>query len=288
MRTALIGLTGVFVAAGFARAARRFAVSDRLRDVRVSRALPRFVARPVEHALDAAAVDCSVEQALQIWVMAILVAGLLGTAFAGGAGVVFAIGVAVGCPVGLRLARGRRDRQIAAAVSEAIERVASELRAGGTIATGIAALATNDGPLSRDLARAEARVHLGASLDEALRAWSRERRASGVEAAAGALALCTRVGGQSADALDGLASSLRERLGVLAEARALSSQARMSALVIGLAPLAYLAFSTAFDRRTTHLLFATRMGQLWLVVGLALEVLGAWWMRRIVAAGDPS
>ena len=55
----------------------------------------------------------------------------------------------------------------------------------------------------------------------------------GVDASAGALALCASVGGRSADALDGLATSLRDRLAVGAEARALSSQARMSAMVVG-------------------------------------------------------
>ena len=286
MHTGLITVIGAFGTIGLARSARRFAITDRLRDVRPARTLPGFVARPVAGALDAAAVDCSVDQAMQIWLMAVLVAGLLGTAFAGLAGAVFAVGVAIAGPVGLRLARDRSRRRVAAAVPEALERVASELRAGGTIATAVETLARGDGALAKDLARVGARARLGASLGDALRVWVHERRAAGVEAAGGALALCAQVGGQSADALDGLASSLRERLGVLAEARALSSQARMSALVIGLAPVAYLVCSMAFDDRTAHLLFATRLGQLCLAVGLALEVLGGWWMRRIVSAGD--
>jgi tight adherence protein B len=286
VRAGVVAAVGALGTIALVRAARRFAVSDRLRDVRPARTLPGFIARPVADALDAAAVDCSVDQAVQMWLMAILVAGLLGTALAGPAGVVFAAGVALAGPVGLRLARDRSRRRVAAAVPDALERVASELRAGGTIATAVEALARSESVLAKDLARVEARARLGASLGDALRVWVNERRAAGVEAAGGALALCAKVGGQSADALDGLASSLRERLGVLAEARALSSQARMSALVIGLAPVAYLVCSTAFDDRTTHLLFATRLGQLCLAAGLTLEVLGGWWMRRIVSAGD--
>jgi tight adherence protein B len=247
--------------------------------------LPPFIARPVAHALDAAVIPWPADQAVQVWLLAILVAGVVGAAFAGGAGVVLASGVTLAGPVGLRIARERGRRRLAAAVPDALERVASELRAGGTIATGVDALAVADSPLAGDFVRVAARVRLGASLGDALRVWRRERPVAGIDAAAGALALCAAVGGRSADALDGLASSLRDRLGVLAEARALSSQARLSALVIGLAPLAYLACSTAIDGRTAHLLFGTATGRMCLVLGLALELVGGWWMRRVVREG---
>jgi tight adherence protein B len=286
MHTAAVAVIGLCASWRCARLARRFAVSDRLREARPQRSLPPFIARPVTRALDAAVISWPADQALQVWLLAILVAGVVGAAFAGAAGVVLATGVALAGPVGLRVARERGRRRLAAAVPDALERVASELRAGGTIATGVDALAVADSPLASDFARVGARVRLGASLGDAVRAWRDERPVPGTEAAAGALALCANVGGRSADALDGLASSMRDRLGVLAEARALSSQARLSALVIGLAPLAYLACSTAIDGRTAQLLFGTATGRLCLVLGLTLELAGAWWMRRIVRVGD--
>jgi tight adherence protein B len=286
MRSVIIAVSGTLVALSLARAGRRFAVGDRLRVAGRSRALPRAIEQPINAALEAAALDWSAIQAVQIWLLATPVAGMLGAAFAGTAGLVCAGAVGVGGPFALRLAGDRGRRRVAAAVPETVEVIASELRAGGTIATAITGVASGDGALARDLARVEARVRLGASHIEALQLWVHERDAPGVEAAGGALALCTVVGGRAADALDGLASSLRERLGVLAEARALSSQARLSALVIGLAPLAYLAFSTAIDGRTAQLLFGSAVGRVCLVVGLALEGIGAWWMRLIVTSGD--
>jgi tight adherence protein B len=108
----------------------------------------------------------------------------------------------------------------------------------------------------------------------------------GVDAAAGALAMCSIVGGRAADALDGLASSLRDRLAVIAEARALSSQARMSAIVIGGAPLVFLVWSAMTDPHALHGMGATAVGRVCIVVGLALEGLGLWWMRRILRAGS--
>jgi tight adherence protein B len=285
----IIGLLGSGCTAWFVRAARRYAVTDRMRGnrPRSSPRLPVAVSRRIEGALDSAALDVRVEQALSTWLWSITVAAILGFGFGGpqialGCAVVVAIGV----PVGVLTMRDRRGRLIGAAVPETLERVASELRSGGTIATAIGAVATGEGPLAADMARVDARVRLGSPIGDALGAWAKDRPIAGVRASAGALALCSSVGGRSADALDGLATSLRDRLSVAAEARALSSQARMSALVVGGAPVAYIAWSAMVDPHALHVLTATVFGRICLALGLGLEGLGGWWMHRIVRGGS--
>jgi Flp pilus assembly protein TadB len=62
----------------------------------------------------------------------------------------------------------------------------------------------------------------------------------------------------------------------------LSAQTRLSAVVVGAAPLGYLAFSALVDPRSLGVLVGTGVGRVCLVVGLALEGLAALWMRRIV------
>jgi tight adherence protein B len=214
------------------------------------------------------------------------IAAVVGVGLAPAAGVLAALGGLIGGPVALRLGRHRRERLVAAAVPGALEQIGSELRAGGTVASALAGIANGDGALASDVARVETRVRLGAALPDALRSWARERRAVGVEVAAGALSLSATVGGPAADALDGLASSLRDRLAVLAEARALSAQARYSAWVIGLAPVGYLVSTAVVDPRSVGVLVGTGAGRVCAVLGLGLELLGAMWMRAIVLAGD--
>ena len=98
--------------------------------------------------------------------------------------------------------------------------------------------------------------------------------------------MCAAVGGASADALDGLASSLRDRLAVASEAQALSAQARMSAIVVSGAPVAYIGWSAIIDPHSLHVLVGSTVGRSCLVTGVALEALGAWWMRAIVRSGS--
>src|SRR5262249_33762194 len=238
-----------------------------------TRGLPPALHSRVAAALDTAVIDVTVAHAMQIWAAAIGGATIVGLALGGTAGAVGSAAlVAVALPAIVVGLKGRRARLIAEAVAPAIDTIASELRAGGTIATAVAHAAGADGPLARDFARVDTRVRLGAPLSDALAAWTSERDAPGVDVAAGALAMCTSVGGRAADGLEGLATSLRDRRAVVAEARALSAQARMSALVVGGIPLLYLAWSGIADHGAFHALTGTATGRACVAVGVAFEV----------------
>ena len=285
VRALVAAVAGGALVAALMRAARRRAVTDRLRSA-ARRQLPGVVRRPLVRALDDAALAGGPEEVVQMWLLVAGTAIVVGAGIAPATGVVAGAVVLVGGPVALRIVRHRSERLVAVAVPETLERIGAELRAGGTVATALAGVAGGEGVLAADFARVESRVRLGAGLPDALGSWAAERNAVGVEVAAGALALSATVGGPVADALDGLASSLRDRLAVIAESRALSAQARYSAWVIGLAPVGYLASSAVVDPRTLGLLIGTNAGRLCVLAGAGLEAMGALWMRAIVHAGD--
>ena len=284
VRAVVVALTGAAATWWLVAVARRRTVADRLRSVAPTnpRRLPRRLRVPLGRALDAAALTTTPEHAVEIWLLGAATAAIVGAGLAPAVGAVGAVAVLAGGPVALRLAGRRRARLVAAAVPEALERVGAELRAGGTVPTGVATLAAGGGPLAADFARVQSRVRLGASLPDALRAWARDRPGAGIEAAAGALALSASVGGRAAASLDALAGSLRDRLAVAAEARALSAQARYSAWVIGVGPAFYLVASAGIDPRSVRALLGTGAGRASAAAGVALEVLGVAWMRAIV------
>jgi Flp pilus assembly protein TadB len=61
----------------------------------------------------------------------------------------------------------------------------------------------------------------------------------------------------------------------------------MSALVIGGVPFAYLGWSALVDPASLATITGTAVGRFCFGVGVALELVGLWWMRRIVRlAGD--
>jgi tight adherence protein B len=176
----------------------------------------------------------------------------------------------------------RRDRRLEGRLPEALEGVARGLRSGASLrlALGEAAGAVT-GALAGDLRAVVSAAEGGAPLARALDGWVDRRPLPGVRLAVATLGLGAETGGAQARALDGVAETLRGRLAVAAEVRALSSQARLSGLVIALAPVVFCGLATATDARTAQFLFRTPLGLGCLVLGLGLDACAAVWMVRL-------
>jgi tight adherence protein B len=171
------------------------------------------------------------------------------------------------------------------AVPGLLETVVEELRSGGSVVGALDRVASHPGPLALDAARVAARCAAGHPLIEALAIWRCERPEIGV--VAGALELAVELGGRCAGPLEALAASFRDRLDIERETRALSAQARLSAVVVGGAPPALLGCSTVLDGRVATALLGTGAGRACLVAGLGLEGLAAAWMARILRQVQP-
>jgi tight adherence protein B len=246
--------------------------------------IPARVRVPLARALDDADLDLEPEAALEVWGVALTVVVLFASSIAPALAPVAGLAVLIAAPVALRIARSRRERRFTAALPRVLEQIAAELRGGGTVGEAVVRLAGTDGPVASDLRRVVARTRLGLGASDALAAWPVEHDTAGTRAAAGALAVATTMGGRSADAIDGLAASLRHRLDADSEARALSSQARLSAVVVGTAPIGYVVFAGVVDPGSVTAPAGTGIGRVCLVLGLGCEALAALWIRRILAS----
>jgi tight adherence protein B len=182
----------------------------------------------------------------------------------------------------LRARRGHGPARVEAALPGALEAMARALRSGASMRQAVEeAAGATPGPLAAELRLVSAQAARGAPLVAALQALAERQPLPGVRLAVAALCLGVETGGAQARAVDGVASTLRDRLGVAAEVRALSAQARLSAVIIGLAPVGFGAFAAATDPRTATFVFHTVPGLLLLAVGVALDGLGWLWMRRL-------
>lgn len=283
-----IPIVGLVTAVLLVRSAWRSDARRHLRAVRPRprRRLPAFVRTPLLHALEDAQIDVTPEDAAGGAVLGVVVAGLLAAALSPVLVPPVVVAVAAAGPVALVSARGRGQRRFVAALPGFVDLIAARLRSGHTLPTALADAAERRDPVAGDVRKVLRRVDHGEPLVASLTWWADDRRAEPVRSVAGALAVAATTGGAAAEALEGLARSLRDQLGARAEAASLSAQARMSAVVVGAAPVAYLAFASAADPGAARVLVTTGLGRACLVIGTALDVLGALWMRRIVRS-DP-
>lgn len=190
--------------------------------------------------------------------------------------------VVVGPPCAAHLGRHRSERRLEAALPDALDALARSLRSGASLRQAVLEVAgTTPGALGDELRRVATEVGDGVPLPDALEAWVARRPLHGVRLTAAALGLGAATGGASARAVDGLAATLRTNVAIAAEVRALSSQARLSAMVIALAPLGFTVLAASADPRAAQFLLRTPAGLLCLVAGLGLDVIGALWMRRL-------
>lgn len=96
-----------------------------------------------------------------------------------------------------------------------------------------------------------------------------------------ALGAAHAVGGPMAATIDAASSLLRERSAVRAEAQAHSAQARLSARVLTGVPLAFAGWST-LSSSSFRSAIVSPVGLTSAAMGCLANLLGWWWMRRIV------
>ncbi len=185
-------------------------------------------------------------------------------------------------PMVLWTMRERFDAHFRAALPLFLESVARSMRSGASLRQAVEECATTTaGPMDEDLATLVGDMAGGVSLADALARWEQHRPLPGVRLAVAALSLGAETGGAHARAIDGVAATLRSELGLTAEIRALSSQARYSALVLVAAPLVFAVLASATDASTATFLLRTPAGWACLVAGLTLDVVAALWMQRL-------
>jgi len=176
----------------------------------------------------------------------------------------------------------RRDELAAAdALPGVARRLAAEVGAGRTLVRALRAAAVDaPPPLDSALAATSARLASGgdawAALEHAL------PRNGGCRLLAASLELQGRAGGDLPRLLRTLASALDDRAQVDAELRALTAQARFSAVVVPLLPLGALGILALAEPRGVRLLLTTRIGLLVIGIAVVLDVVGVLLIRRLL------
>jgi tight adherence protein B len=182
----------------------------------------------------------------------------------------------------LRARRGTAAATAEAVLPGALEAMARGLRSGASLQQAVAEAASGTpGSLGAELQLVAAAADRGTPLVLALEAWGERCPRPGVRLAVAALCLGAETGGAQARAVDGVAATLRERLAVAGEVKALTSQTRASMLVIAAAPIVFCVFASATDPRTSTFLFRSPVGLVCLATGISLDIAGGLWMRRL-------
>lgn len=263
----MIGLaSGLLAIAGvFAERAVATARSERVTQERGVERHDRFVLRPTW---------------VFLWPLALLL-------FLVTAGPVLALagaaGIAVVRFVFLRRMRASVRRRAGEQLADAVGAMSAGLRAGLSLAQSFAyARDEADEPLRSALASLVDKIDVGTPVGEALSDWADAQGSDDAVLIVGVLDLHRRSGGDLPTVLDSLARTLRERRAAHRDVRALTAQARLSGVILGMLPIGFFGFLLLTSRREMLDAIATPLGKTTLGLGLGLEILAFLWIRHLL------
>jgi tight adherence protein B len=195
--------------------------------------------------------------------------------------------IVLGCLLPLavvHLRRSLRRQAFGRQLPDALQAIGNSLRAGFGFNQGMTVVANDlPAPISVEFARALREMNLGSTVDDVLQTMARRMQSIDFDLAVAGILINRQVGGNLAELLDNIVTTIRERVKLKAFIRVLTAQQRLSAWVVVAVPPVVLVVMFLGMRAYTSYLLVTRVGQVMLVVALCLQLLGGYIIRRIVS-----
>ncbi|MDI1270124.1 MAG: type II secretion system F family protein [Polaromonas sp.] len=192
--------------------------------------------------------------------------------------------VAMSMPLGwLFWLRARRCQAIERQLPGALDGMIRSLQVGQALSSVWGALAHElPMPLQEEFYRVHEQLQFGESIDRALENLASRSPSADLKFFVTALRIQHQSGGNLVQLLGDQASLLRERQELRGKIHALSSEARLSAWILGVLPFIVAGGMLILSPGQLSLLWNTPSGLTLLKIGVALQAAGIFWLWRLV------
>lgn len=183
----------------------------------------------------------------------------------------------------LRWLHQRRMEKLEQQLPDSLMLLAGGMKAGVSLTQAIAQLVLESPPpVSQEFDLMLREQRLGVSLDEALENLNARVPLQSVTLTVSAMRIANETGGGLAETLERASQTLRSKLAMEGKIRALTSQGKLQAVVVGLLPVFLIVVLNRMEPEAMALMFTTQTGWATLVVLALLEFFGVLIIRRIV------
>lgn len=199
------------------------------------------------------------------------VAGLLG------------VFVPVGAQIAIRFLAAKQRRKFSEQLPDNLQVIASAMRAGQTFIGSLKTVIEDaPEPSRRELRRAVMDEQVGIPLPDALGHVTERMKSEDFQHVTVVASLQRETGGNTAEVIELVAETVRERIEIRRMVRGLTAQGRLSGGILSLLPVALLMFISTVNPRYVHPLFHSTPGLIALGVALTLVVMGGLVIRKII------
>lgn len=183
----------------------------------------------------------------------------------------------------LTMMTDRRQAAFASQLEETAQMLAGSLRTGYSLGQAMGVVAKEaDSPTNEEFARITNQLRLGRPVGIAMEETAARMKSDDFFWIAQAVAINREVGGNLAEVLDGVATTIRERAELRRHVAALSAEGRLSAIILMALPFAVGGLLTIVNPTYILRLFDNALGMVMFGGACLLLLIGGLWLRTMV------
>ncbi len=179
-------------------------------------------------------------------------------------------------PITCLIVIGRRRRgRFIDQLPDAIDLMVSVLRSGHSVAQAVRSVGKESAvPLGQEFSHVLQRINLGQPFSEALNNTVTKYNSEELDLIRRAITIQAEVGGSLAELLDKTNLTLRQRLKLKRQVRVLTSQSRLTGIIVGLLPIVLATALEFLSPGYLDPLFSNELGRMLLALAVVLEIIG--------------
>ncbi len=177
----------------------------------------------------------------------------------------------------------RRQKAFLVALPDSLQLLASSLSSGYSLAQALDALVQEGNqPMAGEMGRALAEARIGRPLEDSLDAVGERMDCEDFRWVVMAVRVQRQVGGNLAEVLARVCTTMRDRASLRRQVQALSAEGRMSAYLLIALPIALGAFMFFFRRDYFRPMYTETIGIFALGVTVVMMAVGTVWMNKLI------
>jgi len=166
---------------------------------------------------------------------------------------------------------------------DALGIICSSLKAGLTFQQALVSIANEmPNPISEEFSRVARELKLGIPLEKSLSNLSEKINSKNFMMIVSAILIQRQTGGNLSEILSNIAETIKERFKLKSEIKVLTTTARTSGIIVGLMPVFVLLIFMLMNPDYVLIFFKSNLGITMLVMGVAMEIIGYLFIRKIV------
>jgi tight adherence protein B len=191
----------------------------------------------------------------------------------------------------VKVLRARYYRKFDEQLADTLMLMANSLKAGFSFLQSVEIVSREaQPPISDEFGRLTQEIALGVPISQAMESLSDRINSMDLSLMVTAVLIQREVGGSLAEILETIASVIRERVRIRGEIRTLTTQGRMTGMLLGILPISlglilhFVTTMMAPDQESFVMpLINTAVGQTMLVIAGVMQVIGFTWIMKIVS-----